>query len=46
MRLEGCMREFISFVSDPDGTPRYENTCIYAILRKEWPLTLGVTNYD
>jgi len=36
MRLEGCMREFISFVNNADGTPLYENTCIYAILRQEW----------
>ena len=35
------------FVSDrldtydntPDGTPRYEDTCIYAILKKEWNQT-------
>lgn len=36
MRHEGCMKEFISFVCYPDGTPRYEDTCIYAILNKEW----------
>ena len=36
MRYEGCMKEFISFVCDPDGAPRYEDTCIYAILKKEW----------
>jgi ribosomal-protein-alanine N-acetyltransferase len=36
MRHEGCMKEFISFVCHPDGTPRYEDTCIYAILNKEW----------
>lgn len=36
MRYEGCMKEFISFVCHPDGTPRYEDTCIYAILNKEW----------
>lgn len=29
MRYEGCMKEFISFVCHPDGTPRYEDTCIY-----------------
>lgn len=32
MRHEGCMKEFISFVCHPDGAPRYEDTCIYAIL--------------
>lgn len=36
MRYEGCMKEFVTFVCYPDGTPRYENTCIYAILNKEW----------
>lgn len=36
MRCEGCMVDFISFVKNPDGTPKYENTCIYAILKKEW----------
>ena len=28
--------EFISFVNNPDGSPRYENTVQYAILKKEW----------
>lgn len=36
MRLEGCFKEFISFVDNPDGSPRYEDTCVYAILKKEW----------
>lgn len=36
MRLEGCFKEFISFVNNPDGTPRYEDTCVFAILKKEW----------
>ena len=36
MRREGLFVEFVSFVSNPDGTPRYENTIQYAILRKEW----------
>ena len=36
MRREGLFLEFISFVNDPDGTPRYENTVQYAILKKEW----------
>lgn len=35
MRHEGCMKEFISFVCYPDGTPRYEDTCIYAILNPQ-----------
>ena len=36
MRQEGFFREFVSFVSNPDGTPLYENTMQYAILKKEW----------
>ena len=36
MRREGVFREFVSFVNNPDGTPLYENTCQYAILKKEW----------
>ena len=36
MRREGVFMEFVSFVKNPDGTPLYENTCQYAILKKEW----------
>lgn len=36
MRYEGCFKEFVTFVNNPDGTPKYEDTCVYAILRKEW----------
>ena len=36
MRREGLFVEFVSFVSNPDGTPHYENTMQYAILKKEW----------
>ena len=36
MRQEGIFKEFVSFVNNPDGTPRYENTVQYAILEKEW----------
>ena len=36
MRREGLFLEFVSFVNNPDGSPRYENTVQYAILRKEW----------
>ena len=36
MRREGLFQEFVSFVNNPDGTPHYENTYQYAILRKEW----------
>ncbi len=38
MRREGLFLDFISFVNNPDGTPLYENTCQYAILKKEWDL--------
>jgi RimJ/RimL family protein N-acetyltransferase len=36
MRREGLFMEFVSFSSNPDGTPRYENTMECAILKKEW----------
>lgn len=36
MRREGVFQEFVSFVTNSDGTPRYENTCQYAILKREW----------
>ncbi|AZS50085.1 N-acetyltransferase [Entomomonas moraniae] len=36
LRKEGLFIEFISFTNHPDGTPKYENTMQYAILKKEW----------
>lgn len=36
MRREGLFIEFVSFVNNADGTPKYENTYQYAILKKEW----------
>lgn len=36
MRREGLFLEFISFINNPDGSPRYENTYQYAILKREW----------
>ena len=36
MRQEGLFVEFVSFKSDDNGKPIYENTMQYAILRKEW----------
>ena len=36
MRKEGMFIEFVSFINNPDGTPLYENTIQYAILKKEW----------
>ena len=38
MRQEGVFKEFISFINNPDGTPKYENTLQFAILKKEWDL--------
>lgn len=35
MRYEGCLKEFVSFVSE-DGYRKYDDTCICAILKKEW----------
>ena len=36
LRQEGLFREFVSFVSDAEGKPVYENTLQYAILKQEW----------
>ena len=36
MRREGMFIEFVSFVTDAEGNPIYENTIQYAILKKEW----------
>lgn len=36
MRREGLFMEFVSFINNPDGTPLYENTMQYAVLRREW----------
>ncbi len=36
MRKEGCFLEFISFINYDNGTPKYENTFQYALLKKEW----------
>lgn len=38
MRREGLFIEFVSFINNPDGTPLYENTIQYAILKKEWSI--------
>jgi len=35
-RREGLFIEYVSFIKDEEGRPVYENTCQYAILRKEW----------
>lgn len=36
MRQEGLFIDFISFVKNEDGTPKYENTMQFALLKKEW----------
>ena len=36
MRREGKFQEFVSFIKDESGTPIYENTIQYAVLKKEW----------
>ncbi|UUZ84636.1 GNAT family N-acetyltransferase [Paenibacillus sp. P26] len=36
MRKEGCFIEFVSFTEYEDGTPKYENTFQYALLKREW----------
>lgn len=36
MRFEACFKEFVSFVKNTDGSPRYEDTCVYALLKREW----------
>lgn len=36
MRREALFLDFISFVKNEDGTPHYENTYEYAILKREW----------
>lgn len=36
MRQEGLFLEYISFVKKEDGTPKYENTMQFAVLKKEW----------
>ena len=36
MRREGLFMDFVSFIKNSDGTPLYENTVQYAILKKEW----------
>jgi len=36
MRREGEFIEFVSFVNGPDGSPLYETTMQYAILKREW----------
>ena len=41
MRREGLFKEFVSFVNNPDGTPHYENTIQYAVLKKRMALTFS-----
>ncbi|WP_312686118.1 GNAT family protein [Kosakonia sp.] len=41
MRREGCFKEFVSFVNE-EGIERFDDTFIYALLRKEWNARSGV----
>ena len=41
MRQEGLFKEFMSFVNHSDGTPFYENTFQFALLKKEWQADIG-----
>lgn len=36
MKKEAHFIEFISFVKNNDGTPKYENTFVFSILKKYW----------
>lgn len=36
MRQEGLLLDFVSFSNNINGIPIYENTFIYAILKREW----------
>ena len=45
MRYEGCLKEFVSFVSE-DGYKKYDDTCIYAILKKEWGSLTTTTGFS
>ena len=36
LRREGLFRKFVSFVTDAEGNPVYEDTIQYAILKQEW----------
>lgn len=36
MRREGCFKEFVTFINNSDESLKYEDTCVYAILKKEW----------
>lgn len=38
MCREGLFIEFVTFANNPDGTPIYENTFVYAVLKREWDL--------
>lgn len=36
MRQEGLFLDYVSFVTNEDETPKYENTMQFALLKKEW----------
>lgn len=36
MRKEGVFEDFVTFINHPDGTPLYETTLQFAVLKREW----------
>lgn len=40
MRPEGTFIEYISFIKNENGTPKYENTMQFAVLKREWAQVL------
>lgn len=44
MRQEGCFKEFVTFTQD-GGERRYDDTFIYAILKKEWKNVMESSSY-
>lgn len=45
MRQEACFKEFVSFITE-DGEARYDDTLVYAILKKEWDAKRNKNNGD
>lgn len=43
MRQEGCFMEFVSFTTE-DGTEKYDNTFVFALLSKEWKVMVQALN--
>ena len=45
MRQEACFKEFVSFITE-HGEARYDDTLVYAILKKEWDAKRNKNNGD